>query len=143
MLVKYTPASLFNTSALDRAFNEFFNTSDLASQSADISPRISVSESDNAWSVNAELPGVAKEDVKLNFQEGVLSISGEKKSVDLNEGETLLREERSYGTFSRALKIKSPIKQDNIEALFKDGVLTVNLPKAEEAKPKLIDIKVK
>ena len=108
-----------------------------------MSPRINVEETDNDWIISAELPGVEKENVKVNFQDNVLTISGEKKFEKEEKEKNFHRIERSYGKFSRSLNINSPVLADKIEAGYKDGVLTVTLPKAEEAKPKLIDVKVK
>ena len=108
-----------------------------------ISPRINVEENDNAWTITAELPGVDKGDVKVNYQDNVLTISGEKKFEKEDKDKNYHRVERSYGKFSRSLNINSAILADKIDASYKDGVLTISLPKAEEAKPKLIDVKVK
>lgn len=144
MLVKWqNPRSLFNLNDVDHFFNDFFNAKDLGSSEQEISPRINVEENDNEWIITVELPGVSKEDVKVNFQDKVLSISGEKKVEKDNEGKNYHRTERSYGKFSRSLKINTPVISDKIDAGYKDGILIITLPKAEEAKPKLIDVKVK
>jgi HSP20 family protein len=145
MLVKWqNPArSLFNFNDVDNVFDEFFNRSLYQPTDSQISPRINVEENDNTWLVSAELPGVAKEDVKVNFQDNVLTISGEKKFEKEDKNKNYHRVERSYGKFSRSLNINSAVVTDKIDASYKDGVLNITLPKAEEAKPKLIDVKVK
>jgi HSP20 family protein len=79
----------------------------------------------------------------VNFQDNVLTISGEKKFEKEDKDKNYHRVERSYGKFSRSLNINSAIVADKIDASYKDGVLNITLPKAEEAKPKLIDVKVK
>jgi len=144
MLVKWqNPArSLFNFNDVDSVFDEFFNRN-LYPTETQISPRLNVEENDNAWIISAELPGVAKDDVKVNFQDNVLTISGEKKFEKEDKNKNYHRVERSYGKFSRSLNINSAIVTDKIDASYKDGVLHITLPKAEEAKPKLIDVKVK
>jgi HSP20 family protein len=144
MLVKWqNPRSLFNLNDVDHVFNDFFNTKSLDLNNQEISPRINVEENENEWKISAELPGVAKEDVRVNFQDQVLSISGEKKVEKEDKNKNYHRNERSFGKFSRSLKINSPIVSDKIDAEYKDGILTISLPKAEEAKPKLIDVKIK
>ncbi|MCB0283048.1 MAG: Hsp20/alpha crystallin family protein, partial [Calditrichaeota bacterium] len=109
----------------------------------EMSPRINVEENDNEWIISAEMPGVAKENVKVNFQDNVLTISGEKKLEKEDKEKNYHRIERSYGKFNRSLTVNSPVVSDKIDAEYKDGVLIITLPKAEEAKPKLIDVKVK
>ncbi len=144
MLVKWqNPRSLFNVNDVDHCFDDFFNNRGLGLKDQEISPRINVEENDNEWIISAELPGVPKEDVKVNFQDNVLSISGEKKVEKEEKGKNYHRFERSSGKFSRSLKINTPILSDQIDAKYSDGILTISLPKAEEAKPKLIDVKVK
>jgi len=145
MLVKWqNPArSLFSLNNVDSIFDDFLNKN--VSQPADtqISPRINVEENDNDWLISAELPGVEKEDVKVNFQDNVLTITGEKKFENEDKSKNYHKVERSYGKFSRSLNINSAILTDKIDASYKDGILNITLPKAEEAKPKLIDVKVK
>jgi HSP20 family protein len=145
MLVKWqNPRSIFNLkNDVDSFFDDFFNTAALDERQQEISPRINVEENENEWVISAELPGVTKEDVKVNFQDGVLTISGEKKFEKEDKDKNYHRVERSYGKFSRSMRISTPIVSDKIEAGYKDGILTISLPKAEEAKPKLIDVKVK
>lgn len=146
MLVKWqNPArSLFNFNRdYDSVFDEFLNNRFLEPREIEMSPRINVEENDNEWVISAELPGVPKDNVKVNFQDNVLTISGEKKFEKEDKDKNYHRIERSYGKFSRSLTVNSPVLSDKIGAEYKDGVLTVTLPKAEEAKPKLIDVKVK
>lgn len=145
MLVKWqNPArSLFSFNDVDSVFDDFFNRSLFQPSETQISPRLNVEENDNTWIISAELPGVDKNDVKVNFQDNVLTISGEKKFEKEDKNKNYHRVERSYGKFSRSLNINSAIVADKIDASYKDGVLNITLPKAEEAKPKLIDVKVK
>jgi HSP20 family protein len=146
MLVKWqSPVrSLFNiNNDLNNFFEDFFENRPVSTEEGQISPRINVEETENEWLVSAELPGVKREDVRVNYQDGALSISGEKKFEKEDKGKNYHRVERSYGKFYRSINVNSSILADKIDASFKDGILTINLPKAEEAKPKLIDVKVK
>ena len=92
--------------------------------------------------VKVELPGMKKEDIQISMHEGMLTITGERKiEEETGEGETF-RRERFYGKFQRALTLAAPVAADKVKAAYKDGVLTVTLPKSEEAKPKQIDVSV-
>ena len=92
--------------------------------------------------ISAELPGLSKEDVKINIADDILTISGEKKQREKVEGNTYHRIERTYGKFQRNFSLPTHIQGDKVKAGFKDGVLTVTLPKKEEVKPKEISISV-
>ena len=142
-LVKWSPrANLFNMG--DEVFNDFFKTSrTLQNNREGWYPAVDISEDDNGYHVQMELPGLSKEDVKISFKEDVLRVTGEKKYAKDEEKKNYHHNERRYGTFERAFKIHSDVIEDKIEANFKDGVLTVELPKAEVAKPKEIEVKVK
>ncbi len=104
-------------------------------------PDIDMSETDKDYRVTAELPGLSKDDVQISLDEGVLTISGEKREEKKEEKENYWRMERSYGSFVRRVPLPSGVNEDAIEASFKDGVLTITLPKTEEAKGKKIEIK--
>lgn len=93
--------------------------------------------------MKVELPGVSKDDVKITIESNILTIRGEKKQEKDVKQENYQRIERSYGSFQRSFTLPGTVKSDAIDAIFKDGVLTVTLPKAEEAKPKHIEVKVK
>ncbi|HID11924.1 MAG TPA: Hsp20/alpha crystallin family protein [Candidatus Latescibacteria bacterium] len=104
-------------------------------------PDMDIAETEDAFYVRAELPGMSKDDVKITLQDSVLTISGEKK-CQTTDGETLLRTERYYGPFQRSFTLPSSVQVDAITATLENGVLTVKLPKAEEAKPKSVPIEV-
>ena len=106
-------------------------------------PVLDVEETDDEFNLSAELPGMKKDDIKITFQDNILTISGEKKMEEKREGKNYHRVERSFGKFSRSIGIPAGVKLDKIDAEYKNGVLYVRIPKAEEAKPKKIDIKVK
>ncbi len=105
-------------------------------------PALDVYEEKDNYVVEAELPGMRKEDITVSFQDGALSISGERKSDIKTEDNELCRSERFYGKFQRVITLPAAIAADKVKAQYKDGVLTITLPKAEEAKPKQIDVAV-
>lgn len=93
-------------------------------------------------SVKAELPGMKREDIEVSLHEGSLSISGERKSEQKHEDAGVYRAERFFGRFQRTVMLPTPVAAEKVKAQYKDGILTITLPKTEEAKPKHIDINV-
>jgi len=106
------------------------------------SPALDVREDADNFVVRAELPGLKREEIEVSLHDGALVIAGERKAEKVEEGVEVHRQERYYGKFQRALTLPTPVAADKIKAQYKDGVLTVTLPKVEEAKPKQIDISV-
>jgi len=98
-------------------------------------------DKDNVY-VRAELPGMKKENIDVSLHNGSLSISGECKSQEEFKDAEVYRAERFVGRFQRTLTLPTPVAADKIKAQYKDGILSVTLPKAEEAKPKQIDVSV-
>jgi len=105
-------------------------------------PLVDISEDDNEYLVKAELPELKKEEVKVSVENGELTISGERKIEKEEKGKKFHRIERSYGSFLRSFTLPEAVSGDKVSAEFKDGVLTVHLPKDEKAKPKTIEVKV-
>ena len=105
-------------------------------------PALDVYEEKDHFTVKAELPGMKKEDIEVSFHDGGLSISGERKSETKHEDAEAYRAERFFGRFQRTVTLPTPVAVDKAKASYKDGVLTVTLPKTEEAKPKHIDVSV-
>jgi HSP20 family protein len=106
-------------------------------------PTVDVSENDNEIRVAAELPGLADDDIDVSLEHNVLTISGEKKHESEDKGENYHRIERSYGTFRRSIALPEGIDADKVDATFKNGVLTVTLPKTPEARKEVKKIAVK
>ena len=104
-------------------------------------PVVDITESDDAYQITAELPGVKREDLTLEVHEGTLTLRGEKKSEREEQKERARRLERSYGAFSRAFAMPSDAELNRVEASFADGVLHVTVPKKPEAKPAQVAIK--
>ena len=107
------------------------------------SPAVDISEDADNFYLHIELPGMKKEDVKVQYAEGMLSITGEKKAQKEAKNLNLHRVERTYGRFERSFRVASNIVSDKIAAEFSDGVLSVILPKADEVKPKEIEVSIK
>lgn len=154
-LVRWNPArdlSAFPSDVLSmrKEFNSLFERffhGDLSDTTSAFTsawiPAVDIAERENDFVVRMELPGVTKEDVKISMQEGILTVKGEKKQERESKASDYHRVERSYGSFQRSFTLPTAIKAENIDASFSDGVLNIALPKAEEAKPKQIDVKVK
>jgi len=106
------------------------------------SPALDVFDDKDNLVVKAELPGLKKEEINLSLHDGVLTISGERKlESERKEGESF-RSERYFGKFQRSVTLPTAVDSTKVNATYKDGVLTVELPKAEEAKPKQIAVSV-
>lgn len=103
-------------------------------------PALDVNEDKDSFSVRVELPGMKREDIEVSLQDGALIISGERKVEKVQEDTTVHRQERFYGKFSRIMTLPAAVTGEKVKAQYKDGILTVTLPKAEEAKPKAITV---
>jgi HSP20 family protein len=106
------------------------------------SPRVDIQESEQDYTVKADLPEVKKEDVKVALQDGVLTVQGERKREKEEKNKTFHRVEREYGKFVRRFALPNEIDESKVVAEFKDGVLCVRLPKSPKATPKAIDVKI-
>lgn len=108
----------------------------------DWSPTADISENNEEFVIKAEIPGVNKDDVKVSIEDGVVSIQGERNQEKEEKDKKFHRVERSYGSFMRAFSLPTNVDEAKVQAQFKDGVLTVRIPKAPNAKPKSVDVKV-
>jgi HSP20 family protein len=104
-------------------------------------PAVDVAENDEEYVISAELPGTKKDDVTDELHEGVLTLRGEKKSEREGKNEQARYVERSFGSFSRSFTLPSNADGIKLEASFRDGVLTIRVPKREEAKPRVIQVR--
>ena len=104
-------------------------------------PPVDISERKDAYLVTVELPGVGIEDLEITFQDGLLTIQGERHAAADSAGEKVHRAERRYGAFRRSITLPSPVMADSIEASAHDGVLRVLVPKAQEARAKRIQVR--
>jgi len=106
------------------------------------SPLVDITEDEKEYLIQAELPAMKKEDVRLRVENDVLTISGDRKFEKEEKGRTYHRIERAYGTFVRSFSLSEDADGRNVTADFKDGVLQVHLPKSVKAKPKAVEIKI-
>lgn len=109
---------------------------------AEWSPLVDITEDEKEYVIKAELPEVKKEDIKLNVQDDVVTITGERKYEKEEKGKKYHRVERSYGSFMRSFTLPENADGTKVSAEYKDGLLMVRLPKSEKAKPKSIEVKV-
>jgi HSP20 family protein len=123
------------TSLLGEASGESLATSDW-------SPAVDVAETPDEYVVKAELPAVRKEDVKVSVEGGVLRIAGEREQEKEEQSQRFHRVERVYGSFMRSFGLPDSVDEAKLNAEFKDGLLTVHLPKAKPSKPRSVDIKI-
>ena len=105
-------------------------------------PAIDLYEQKDNFILKAELPGMKKEDIEVSLHDGSLSISGERKAETKYNDAEVYRAERFFGRFQRTVTLPTPVAADKVRAHYQDGILTVSLPKTEEAKPKHIDVNV-
>ena len=127
---------------MDRLWDSFFERGTLRGEEGGAwLPSLDVTETKNEIVVKAELPGMDVKDIDIALTDGLLTIKGERKLEKEDKKENYHRIERQFGSFSRSLNLREKVKADGIEAAYKDGILTVALPKAEESKPKKIEVK--
>ena len=109
---------------------------------ADWSPQVDITEDDKEYLIKADLPEMKKDEIKVNVENGVLSVSGERKTEKEEKNKKFHRIERSYGSFMRSFTLPEDADGTKVAAEFKEGVLKVHLPKSPVAKPKAIEVKV-
>jgi HSP20 family protein len=133
------------TQRLNRIFGRSLVDRDKGSEAlkvAEWAPAVDVSETETEYLIKAEIPEVKKEDVKVTLQDGILTLQGERKQEKEEKGKRFHRIERSYGSFLRSFDLPANVDDTKTKADFKDGVLTLTLPKSEKAKPKSVEVKV-
>lgn len=123
-------------SLVDDFFKPFFNDYDRR----DLGISVNLKENENSYLIKADLPGVEEKDVEVKFDNGLLTISGERKEEKEEETERCYRSEISYGKFSRSFRFGDEVDVDKVSAKFKNGVLKLELPKVEAKKPRIISL---
>ncbi len=116
---------------------------DKSKRSAIWAPDVDIKETDREILIKADLPGMKMEDIDVSVDEDQLVIKGERKEEKEEKDKNYIRVERSYGSFYRSFNIGVPVKSDQIKATYRDGVLVINIPKAEAKKPKKIAVSSK
>ncbi|MFO7840928.1 MAG: Hsp20/alpha crystallin family protein [Fidelibacterota bacterium] len=143
MLVKHNSPvarqSRFYNNMLDDFFNDpFFNTE--PSETVHWAPRVEVEENDNEFLMNVEVPGMKKKDIDISVKDNVITVSGEKKEKVKKKESQCHLSEINYGKFSRSFQLPNNVNTEKIKGNWEDGILTVQIPKTEVAKPRKIEI---
>jgi len=139
MLVRYEPRKTLNL--FEKFFNGALDECCHEPEFQNMRFNADIVEEKDKYLLHADLPGLTEKEVKIELEDGYLTISGERKSEkkENNDGE-VLRSERYYGKFQRSFRLGNNVEIDKVKASFKNGELTINLPKSEKAKSKLIPI---
>jgi HSP20 family protein len=147
-LVKWRPVrDIFNLQdEINRMMDQFISP-ELLENSEMVYPsqwhfNVDIAENKDDFVVTSELPGLKKDDINISFKEGTLIIEGERKEEKETKDVNFHRLERRQGKFCRSFNLGPKVKVDKIDATYKDGLLTIKLPKVEEVKPKQIEVKV-
>ncbi len=136
----FNPTREFQT--LDRFFNDFLGAHDIDKPENTVwYPALDLKETEEGYQLVADLPGLSKDDITISVENGMLSIHGERKSEHEESGEGYNRVERWSGAFYRRMNLPRDIDEDKIEACYENGVLKLNIPKAESARPRRIEVK--
>jgi len=123
------------------SFFEDWNAPSLFSEEKTWMPAFDIAENEKEYIVTAEMPGIVSKDLDVTYTDGILSIKGEKKQETEEKEKDYHRVERRFGTFNRSFRIPGKVKTDKVDANFKDGILTLTLPKSEEDQVKKIEVK--
>ncbi len=145
-LVRFTPNDEMRRMQreFDRLFDSFFTPGRLEN-GADLettlwTPRVDLAETEDAYQIVLDVPGMSKEDFQLNYHEGVLSVSGDRKQEEAASGANFVRVERRFGHFYRSFNLPKAVDESGIKATYTDGVLRIRVPKAEAVKPRRIKV---
>jgi HSP20 family protein len=146
-LVRWIPRrnglqSVALSTELDRLFEDFLSPVPFRSDRGALSPAVDVEETPDAYVFRADLPGVTSKDVKVTVHGDTLTLRGERKREENKSEGSMHRVERAYGSFERSYTLGLPVRADQVKASYKDGVLEVHVPKADEAKPRDIEVQI-
>lgn len=133
------PSGLHNE--VERVFRDVLGGANAPATAGAFAPALDVEETGDEFTLVVELPGVSPEDVDITLEENVLTISGERTFYDEKTEDTFRRVERAYGRFHRAVRLPDRVAGDQVEASYRDGLLTITVPKAEESKPRRIEVR--
>jgi len=125
---------------VESLFEHFFANGNAALGIQAFAPRTTVAETDNAYEVEADLPGMKPEDVQVEMRGNELWLTGERKQEKEEKGKNFHRVEQEYGRFERVIPLAAPVSGDKIKAHYQNGVLKVTVPKSEAARPKRVPI---
>jgi HSP20 family protein len=144
-IVRWEPLREFSTlqNEMNRLFNTVFDAPTPGNGGAALRrwmPAMDLVEADDQFVLRADLPGLGEDDVKIEFEDRTLTVSGERKAEHESKGEGYHRVERAFGTFSRSLTLPDGVDPEAVTATFDRGVLEVRIPKPEARKPRRIEI---
>jgi len=125
---------------VDSIFDQFFGRGEDEDTSAVWAPRTDLSETDDAFRIRLDVPGMEKDDITINLQSNTLTVSGERSSERKEEGEEYVRVERAFGNFHRTFTLPDAVDPENVEAAYDNGVLTIHVPKTEKSTRRQIEI---
>jgi HSP20 family protein len=138
-----SPARRLLGADLDRLFDGLFTQTPSRGDLAPVfAPAVDIEETADEFVFKADLPGISQKDVKVNLMGDTLTISGERKQESETKNGGMHRSERIYGAFERKFRLGTPVRSDKVKAQYKDGVLEVHVPKAEEAKLREVEVEV-
>lgn len=145
-LVRWSPLreALGFRDEMDRLLDEFYGrvVPSRDKLEGDWTPPMDISDADGEVVAEVELPGLKKDDIKVCVEDDILTVTGERKKEESASGDNWRRVERTYGYFKRSVKLPTPVNADKVRAAYKDGVLTISMPKVESKKAKEIPIQV-
>jgi HSP20 family protein len=146
-LIRWDPTGELNSlqSEVNRLFNSFFDVPSTAANGATLRrwvPAMDLVETDDHFVLRADLPGLSEDDVSIELEDRVLTVSGERKAEHKDRQEGYYRVERAFGSFARSLTLPEGVDPDAVQASFDRGVLEVRIPKPEERKPRKVAINV-
>ncbi len=125
---------------VDSIFDQFFGRGSDDDTSTVWAPRTDLSETDDAFRIRLDVPGMTKDDIAINLQNNTLTVSGERSSERQEDGEEYVRVERAFGNFHRTFTLPDAVDPDRVEATYDEGVLTINVPKTEKSTRRQIEI---
>lgn len=125
---------------VDSIFDQFFGRGSDDDTSAVWAPRTDLSETDDAFRIRLDVPGMTKDDIAINLQNNTLTVSGERSSERQEDGEEYVRVERAFGNFHRTFTLPDAVDPDRVEATYDEGVLAINVPKTETSTRRQIEI---
>ncbi len=143
-LVRFSPSTDIRRMQreIDRLFEEILPLRlDGENEVVSWTPRVDLTETDDSYIIHVDAPGMKKGDFRVNWEDDTLTISGERKWEKESEDQNVVRMERTFGHFYRSFNLPKAVVSDKISATYKDGVLTVRVPKAEQTKPRRIEIR--
>ncbi len=143
-LVKWKPRSMTMFDGMDNMINAVFNNdwNRSTNERSSWSPAVDIKETEESYCITADIPGLVKKDIHLDVSDGILSISGDRAQEKETESDLYHYRERTRGTFTRSFHLPDSVNEKKIAAAFKDGILTIDLPKTEPVEPRSRKIKI-